>query len=89
MARVQAARAGHQAGEAATAVDLALHTLHKQLDRVERRATTRWEWDTPEGEAFLRNVKTLRDAGVDMETLGDLLGIDGLKYVIEAREGYL
>ena len=54
------------------------------VERVERH-----NWDTPEGEDFLRQCLQAEKDGHDLDELGRELEIPNLRYAVRARERFL
>ena len=70
--------------------DLLVHRLRQQMLALPVYAPPPHpDWDTPEGEEFLRRVLDAMDEGVDVNELGEALGVPNLRYVVAARERFI
>ena len=63
--------------------------LATALGRIETLRIERPDWDTAEGEAFIREVMAAEHDGHDIEDIARELGIPNLRYVVRARERFL
>lgn len=59
------------------------------LERVPTETVTRWDWDSADGEAFVREVMAVAATDVAVAELGEELGIPNLVAVVAARRRYL
>lgn len=85
---MQEPRARGEGGEQAHP-SLTLRRLAVALESVEITTVTKPDWDTPAGEQFIREVIAARDAGADVDAIGNALEVPNLRYVVMARERYL
>lgn len=63
--------------------------LSVALDKVPEERIVRRDWDSAEGEAFIREVCAVAPTDVAVMELGEELGIDNLVAVVAARRRYL
>jgi hypothetical protein len=73
--------------------DETVSILHRRLqvalDKIDMRRVEHKDWDTAEGEAFIRLIMQAEQDGHDLDDLGRDLGVPNLRYVVRARERYL
>lgn len=69
---------------------LTTRRLAVMLEQVPVVTTTGPDWDTPQGEALIREAIAIRDRKVmGLDTMGEALGIERFRYIVLARERYL